>query len=435
MIDEIKKAADETSGEIIRLRRDFHKYPELGFTEFRTASLIARELRSAGCEIKIGREIMDPGSMIGLPPADALQREFDRALAQGADTEFLGPMRGGFTAVAAVIKNGDGPVTAFRVDTDALPIQERSNESHPPAAKGFASVNSGIMHACGHDAHTAAGLGAAKILMRLRDKIRGTVKIIFQPAEELICGAWPVVKSGFLDDVSRIFTIHFYSLWESGLLSCTREKGHFAISKFDAKFTGAQAHAGSRPEAGRDALTAAANAVLNLNAIPRHSDGATRVNVGRLTAGPGRNIICDEAVMELETRGETTALNDYMVDHAMRILKASADMRGCGLEITPMGFAPGGSGDPDFSSEIIDYAARTRVLNSSWRQRNCGSEDFHHMLDHVRKRGGKGAALSVGAGPGGKPHSPDFDINEEVLKDTAAFVSALIIERLNMVSA
>jgi aminobenzoyl-glutamate utilization protein A len=133
-------------------------------------------LQDIGCEIKIGREIMDAKSRM------------------------------------------------------ALPVQESSDKKHFPLKKGFASVNAGVMHACGHDAHAVTGLGVAKVLMKLKDKIRGTVKIIFQPAEETICGAYPIVKSGFLDDVDRIMTIHYYSPWDAGLVSCTRgQNGHLAI--------------------------------------------------------------------------------------------------------------------------------------------------------------------------------------------------------------
>ena len=183
--------ANEINDEIVRLRRDFHKYPELGFTEFRTASLIARKLKDIGCEIKIGREIMDDESRMALPSAQVLKKEMERAAAQGGDAEFLKHVKDGFPAVAAVISNGKGPVIAFRVDIDALPVQESFDKKHFPFKKGFASVNDGVMHSCGHDAHAVTGLGVAEVLMKLKDKIHGTVKIIFQPAEELICGAHP----------------------------------------------------------------------------------------------------------------------------------------------------------------------------------------------------------------------------------------------------
>lgn len=427
----IKNIADDINDEIISLRRDFHKYPELAFTEFRTASLIARKLKDIGCDIKIGREIMDAKSRMAVPAADILGKEFKRAKEQGGDTEYLGKVKDGFPAVAAIISNGKGPVIAFRVDIDALPLQESSDKRHYPFKKGFASVNDGIMHACGHDAHAATGLGVAEVLMKLKDKIRGTVKIVFQPAEEIIAGANAIAKSGFLDDVDRIITIHYYSPWDAGLVSCTRgQNGHLAISRLDARFTGKQSHAGSQPEAGKNALMAAANAVLNLNAIPRHSKGATRISVGKLNAGTARNVTCDEAFMEIETRGATTELNEYMYRNAICILKASADLWDCKLEIIPMGSAPGGSSDDDFADKIMSYARKSKVLTPVDRHRNCGSEDFICMLEHVRKHGGKGAVITIGAGPDGPHHSSEFDINEAVLKDSVVFVSGFIFECL-----
>lgn len=425
----IENVAEEITPEMIRLRRDFHKYPELAFTEFRTASLIARKLKDLGCELKCGREIMDADSRLALPSEAILEKEFLRAVAQGGDAEYLPQVQHGFPAVAAVISNGQGPVIAFRVDIDALPVQESHDKAHVPFRDGFASCNEGVMHACGHDAHAVTGLGVAEVLMRFKDRIRGTVKIIFQPAEEIISGAYPIVKSAFLDDVNRIFAIHYYSPWAAGHVGCTRgQSGHLAISRMDARFRGRQSHSGSQPESGKNALLAAANAVLNLHAIPRNGKGATRINVGKLNAGTSRNVTCDEAVMEIETRGATTELNEYMHQHAMRILRASADMWDCQLVVTPMGSAPGGSSDSEFADRVMAYAKRANRLLPVDQQRNCGSEDFLCMLEHVRKRGGKGAVITIGAGPGGAHHSSEFDIDEAVIKKTIGFIAGFILE-------
>lgn len=431
MIEIIKNIVHDIEEDVIKTRRDFHKYPELAYREFRTASLIAGKLKDIGCEIKIGKEIMDAKSREALPSNDILQKELERASNQGGDKEFLEQVKNGFPAIAAIISNGNGPTIAIRVDIDALPIQESSNEKHLPFKEGFASENTGVMHACGHDANAATGLGIAQVLMQLKDKINGTVKIIFQPAEEAICGARPMAESGFLDDVDRIYSLHYFSPWPSGDVTCVRGKGYLAISKFDVKFKGEAAHAGSQPEAGKNALLAAASAVMNLNSIPRNSEGGTRINVGTLKAGTARNAVCDEAFMEIETRGETTELNEYMREHAMRILKNSAETWSCDLEITPMGSAPGGSSDDDFADIVMAFAEKTKILNARHEQRSCGSEDFNCMLERVRQCGGKGAAITIGAAPGGKHHSPDFDLDENAIIKTIAFASGLILEIMN----
>ncbi len=427
MIDIIKNAAAEIEQKIINARRDFHKYPELGYREFRTASLIARKLKDLGCEIKIGREIMDADTRYDLPSDEVLQKEFNRAVAQGGDKEFLERIKGGFTAVAAIISNGEGPVIGMRVDIDALPIKESSSEKHPPCKNGFTSVNDGVMHACGHDAHAATGLGIAQILMRLKDQIKGTVKVIFQPAEEGVCGACPMVQSGFLDDIDQIFTIHYSSQWSSGDILCVRAPGHLAIAKYDAVFTGESAHAGMQPELGKNAMIAAANAILNLYAIPRNSKGGTRINVGGIKTEGGRNIISDKAILEVECRGQTNKIQDYMDKHVKRILKASAEIADCEVEIIPMGSTPGGGSDDACADFVMEYAQKTAILKPRTEQRSYGSEDFYWMLERVRKNGGTGANINIGSAPGGKAHSPEFDLNESVLKDAAAFVSGLIL--------
>ena len=428
MIETIRSIAAGIEENIISTRRDFHKYPELSYREFRTASLIARRLKDLGCKVKAGPEIMDAATRYALPSEDVLQKEFERALRQGADKEFLEQIKGGFPAVAAAISNGEGPVIGVRVDIDALPIRESSGENHLPFKNGFASVNEGVMHACGHDAHAATGLGIVQVLMQLKDKIKGTVKVIFQPAEEGVCGAYPIAQSGFLDDIDYIFAIHYFSQWAPGEIACVRYPGYLATAKFNAVFKGESAHAGQQPELGRNAMVAAANAILNLYAIPRSSKGGTRVNVGTLKAGSGRNVICDEAVMELELRGQTDDLKDYMQEQVLRILKASAEMSDCELDIVPMGSAPGGGSDDDFADKIMDYAQKTAILKPRPDDRSYGSEDFYCMLERVRRHGGIGANINIGTAPGGKAHSPDFDLNESILKDTIVFSSGLILD-------
>ncbi|MCK5843417.1 MAG: amidohydrolase [Victivallales bacterium] len=429
-LNDIRTIANEIEKSVIDARRNFHKYPELAWLEIRTASLIARKLKDIGCDIKIGREIIDAESRVGLPNKADLSKELERALAEGADKEFAEPVSDGFTGVAAVISNGEGPVIGLRVDTDALRVTETSASSHQPLKEGFTSTRDGVMHACGHDANTAVGLGVAEVLTRLKDNIRGTVKIIFQPAEESIAGAYPIAQSGFLDDIDKIFSIHYFSPWNSGEVTCARDPGYFAISRFDVRFKGESSHAGGQPEKGRNALLAAANAVTNLYAIPRNGQGGTRINVGTLSAGSDRNVICDDAFMRMETRGATTELNEYMTENAMRVLKASAELWNCELEVIPMGGAPGGGSDDVFADFIMNYAEKTGILKARHEQRSFGSEDFICMLKRVREHGGEGAALSIGAGPAGKHHGPDFDLNESVLKDSVIFASGLILEIL-----
>ncbi|MFN2284862.1 MAG: amidohydrolase, partial [Anaerolineae bacterium] len=294
MIDRINGLAEALASKLVIYRRDFHRYAESGWMEFRTASLVARRLAELGFDVCVGREVMCDEARMGLPEPKTLNAAWERAVAQGGDPAYLEALREGFTGVVGVLRNGDGPTVGLRFDMDALDIQESAAETHRPAREGFASVNDGVAHACGHDGHTALGLGVAELLMVLRDAFRGTVKLIFQPAEEGVRGAKSMVEAGVVDDVNYLLGLHLYSRWNLGEIECSRSN-FLATSKFDALIKGEPAHAGGDPQAGKNALLAAATAVLNLYAIPHHRLGATRINVGKLIAGEGRNVICPEA--------------------------------------------------------------------------------------------------------------------------------------------
>ena len=307
MQDEIQVYIDSIENKIIERRRDFHKFAESAWTEFRTASIIARQLKDLGYEVKVGKEVMSEEDRMGLPDEEVLEKHYKRALQQGADKEYIERVKGGFTAVVGILDAGDGPTIALRFDIDAVDVSESNSDDHLPYKEGFNSINENVMHACGHDGHGAIGLGVAQTLMEIKDKIQGKVKLIFQPAEEGVRGAKSITTSGVLDDVDYILAGHIGIKEDSlGELYCG-VGGFLATSKFDAYFTGVATHAGGSPEKGRNALLAGSTAALNLHAIPRHSEGATRINVGKFTAGTGRNVIPANASMMIETRGDTSS--------------------------------------------------------------------------------------------------------------------------------
>ena len=131
---------------------------------------------------------------MGVADEAELERQYARAKAQGADPEFLPATRGGMTGVIGILRCGEGPTLAMRFDIDALGVVEASESTHRPACEGWASMNEGFMHACGHDGHTAIGLAVAKVLMAIRENLHGTIKLIFQPAEEGVRGAKSIVE-------------------------------------------------------------------------------------------------------------------------------------------------------------------------------------------------------------------------------------------------
>lgn len=420
----INESAKEIEGKIIAYRRDFHKYPELGWTEYRTSSLIAKRLAELGSEVKVGTDILKAEDRMGLPSREVLDEAWERAIRQGGDIKFMEAMKNGFTGAVGIISNGDGPVRAFRFDIDALPIQESIDEKHRPHKEGFASINDGIMHACGHDCHAAIGLGVAEILMSLKDKIKGTIKLIFQPAEEGVRGAKSMVTKGLLDDVKAVIGSHVKEYPVGNIASGL--SGYKATTKFDVLIQGKPAHAGGNPQDGNNALIAAATATLNLYAIQRHKDGPTRINVGKLVAGSGRNIIPDIAYMMVETRGSTSALNSYMYEKAINIIKTSCQMQDCTYEIIPMGEAPSGKSDAAMMKLVEETAKEIGGYDILDSEESGGSEDFTYMMAKVQENGGKAVNIGIGADKiGGGAHTYNFDVNEEALKSAIVLLSAL----------
>lgn len=409
--------SDELKQMLVDLRRDFHRHAETAWTEFRTASKVVRQLEQMGYEVSYGRDVVKEEARMGVPPDDVLQAAADRALSQGGDPEVVVAMAGGFTGVVAVLETGKaGPTVAFRFDMDANDISEEEGENHVPFQEGFGSVNEGAMHACGHDAHTAMGLVLARWLQENRDSLAGRVKLIFQPAEEGVRGARAMAEAGVVDDVDYLLGLHVgLALTQSGQL-VAGARGFLATSKADVTFTGAPAHAGAQPEAGRNALVAAAVAIPSLLAISRHSEGPTRVNVGTLTSGTGRNVIPASAKMTLETRGGTTQLNEYVWNRAREVLEGAAQMQGVDVEIEAVGAARGGESSPQLARRVAEMAGEIpqleQVEESGWFG---GSEDFTYLMERVQERGGQATYVVLGSDLAGGHHNPAFDLDESVM--------------------
>lgn len=427
LVQRLERAVADAAPLMVAERRDFHHYAETGWTEFRTASLVARRLVDLGLGLQVGREVVDGESRMGVPAAETLAAQWERACAQGGDAEFLEAGRGGFTGVVGILRRGPGPTVGLRFDIDALDLEESLEESHRPAAEGFVSVNRGAAHACAHDGHAALGLGVARVLATLDDALQGTVKLVFQPAEEGVRGAKSMVVAGAVDDIDAMLAVHLYSGWPTGQVALGR--GNFmATDKFDAYFTGEAAHAGGRPHGGRNALLAAATAVLNLHAIPRHRDGPTRINVGRLVAGQGRNVIPPSAHLMIETRGATSALNDYVRESAESILAAAAAMYGCKLEIRAMGAARSAESDPALVERVNQVVAAIPGLSVRDPGPGGGSEDYTYMMRRVQERGGLAAALGMGADLGGwGHHTANFDFDEAALPLAAQLLVTTVL--------
>lgn len=264
------KTAESLEKKVVAWRRDFHQHPELGNREFQTASKIAAHLQSLGMEVKTGV---------------------------------------GKTGVVGLLKGGrPGPVVALRADMDGLPVTERvdlpfKSEAHTE----YNGQQTGIMHACGHDTHVAILMGVAEVLASVKSDLRGTVKFIFQPAEEGAPtgeegGAQLMVKEGVLENpkVDAIFGLHINSQTEVGTIKYRPGATMAAVDSYAIKIKGKQTH-GAAPWSGTDPIVTSAQVVMGLQTIVSRNvtltDNAAVVTVGALHSGIRQNIIPEEANM------------------------------------------------------------------------------------------------------------------------------------------
>lgn len=408
--------ARELHDKLVGWRRDFHRHPEPAWTEFRTTARIIAELQGFGWETVYGPELHEADARLGVPSPEVLATERERARAQGADPELVAAMGDGFTGVLGILDTGrPGPVVCFRFDIDSNDLNELHDDSHRPHVEGFASVNAGAMHGCGHDGHAAMGLGLAALLAEREDELSGTVKIIFQPAEEGVRGAHSIVSAGWFDDVDLFVATHLMAGGERGVVIAGSD-GYLASTKFDVEFAGVGAHAGGDPEKGRNALLAAASAALNLHAIPRHSAGASRINVGILDAGEGRNVVPRSALLKAETRGQTSEINDFLYQRALAVVAGAAAMYEVDHSVRIVGRADRESPSPELIPFVracfsgIDGVTEIRDDGGP-----SGSEDATAMMKRVKQHGGLATYVQIGMDTPWGHHTERFDVDEEML--------------------
>ncbi len=429
----IWQQAEELKDEMVERRRDLHRHPETGWTEFRTASMIIGELKKLGYDVKFGADVIDEKSMMGVPSEAELADYMQRAISEGADPELVKKMAGGKTGIVATLKTDKpGKTVAFRFDMDCNDVEEERCDEHRPAKEGFASEHKKAMHACGHDGHVTIGLSAAKLLAANKARLAGTVKLIFQPAEEGVRGAFAMMNAGVVDDVDYLFGGHigFKATADNCLVTMT--DGFLATTKLDAEFTGVSAHAGAAPEQGKNALMAAAQAAISLNTIPRHSKGSSRINVGVLNAGTGRNVVPDIAAIKLETRGATTEIDEYMVTEAKRILNACAAMYDVKVKITMAGAAPACFADKELGHEVAELIEEKCHYDEVVEYVDMGgSEDCGYFMERVQQHGGRALYMMYGTKIAAGHHNSHFDFNEDCLWKAAATVTEIAVHFSN----
>ena len=276
----IRKLAEKYKEQVIAWRREFHENPELSWEEVRTAERVQKELVKMNIEV---RRVVNTG--------------------------ILGILEG----------DKPGKTVALRADMDALPIKEANDVS-------YKSKHEGVMHACGHDGHTAMLLGAAKILNQMKDKIAGTVIFLFQPAEELGEGASKMIEEGAIKGVDAILGIHLWADLASGKISLEPGPRMASTDRFKIVIRGKGGH-GSMPHQGVDAIVAASAVVMNLQSIvSREIDPLETavVTIGKFNGGERYNIISEEVHMEGTTRCFNLLVREKFPSIIKRIVNKTA---------------------------------------------------------------------------------------------------------------
>ena len=376
MIDFLKEA-QEISGELSEIRKTIHRHPELGNQEFKTSALVEAYLNKLGIET---RRILD--------------------------TAIIGTLKGGM----------DGPVAALRADMDALPVQEATGCS-------FASEVPGVMHACGHDVHTTALLGAAKILSSHRQELRGEVRFFFQPDEEERGGARRMIAEGCMEGVQAVFGAHVDPLISAGSVGIRYGKFYAASDIYDVTVHGKSAHGATR-ELGIDALGAATEMVQKLLKLPEQFlPDRSVVTVGVLHSGTARNILADEAVFSgiLRTLGPDN--RKAMKEALIRTIEETSEAWGTRteIEISP---SYGGIVNTDPETALAEKTARNLLGDERVRlitEPKMISEDFGYFVDEAA-----GCFYHIGAGSSYPLHSDHFLPAEEVVPVGAALHAAVV---------
>ncbi|MEM4780603.1 MAG: amidohydrolase [Halalkalicoccus sp.] len=421
--------SSEIDERLIERRRRFHRCPEPAWREFYTTSLLVEALDGIGGvdELAVGREAMRSAGRMAVPSDAELSEWVERARNRGAREDVLSACEGGHTGCVAVLERGEGPSIGLRVDIDGLFVAESSAGDHRPAREGFRSEHEGLMHACGHDAHMAIGLGVIEAVKE--SEFEGTLTVFFQPAEEEAGGGRPMAEGPYIEGIEYLLCVHVGLDHPTGEVVAGIEKP-LAMSHLDVTFTGAPAHAGTEPNEGKNAIQAIATAVSESYAIPRHAAGMTRVNVGRVEAGTASNVIAEEARITAEVRGETTELMEYMKRRFERVCAGAARTHGCAADVDVHSESPRADSDPALSELVFEVARGTEGVTTATRTAEFGaSEDATFLMKAVQKRGGLASYLVVGTDHPGSHHTPGFDVDERSLPIAVAVLSGAI-ERL-----
>ncbi|MGB2805991.1 MAG: amidohydrolase [Candidatus Zixiibacteriota bacterium] len=389
----IKAISKKIFPKLVKLRREFHQYPELSFHEFKTSERVAKELRKLRITVKTGI----------------------------AKTGVVGVLTG----------RKSGKTVALRADMDALPIEEQTGFP-------YKSRNKGVMHACGHDVHMACAIGAAIILSEIKRDLDGNVKFIFQPSEEVIPGgAKPMIQAGVLKNpnVSGIFGLHCEPGIPVGKIGVKDGPFMAQVDDFDITISGSSGH-GARPHQGVDAIVVASQVIQALQTIPSRKIDPVEpvvVSVGKIEGGTARNIICDRVML----KGTARSLSREVARKIPALLKSVTSgvtkSAGASFELTYSPGYPVLVNHPEATDLARGTIARIFGKQAVFeiKKPEMGAEDFAYFLQKV-----PGTFLRLGIRNPKKGavypwHHPKFIVDEDAIKMGTAVLAGVALDFLN----
>lgn len=375
---------------ILEQRHWLHAHPELGTKEFKTTEHIVNELQKYGIDVQTFDDI----------------------------TGCIGTIKGAYP----------GKTVMLRADIDALPIQEENECS-------FCSQNAGVMHACGHDCHTAMLLAAGKMLAAHKDELHGTVKLLFQMAEEIGTESRHYVEKGCLDDVDAIYGQHVWSLVDSGKVSIEDGERMACSDRFTITITGKSAPA-DKPQGGKDAVLAAANVVMALQSI------VSRINVpqntlvvttGMMNGGSSEAVVADKVELVGTVRTFNKAFRNGMPQMIEDIAKKAALVYGCEVSSTYF-FGPAPLINEHHELNEIARSAAVKIMGEEalcHLDKMTGAEDFSVFMEKTKGVYGFIGVRNLAKGLNCVHHHPKFVVDEDQLKYGAAIYAQFAYDYLN----
>jgi amidohydrolase len=371
--DTIRPDIDKLEADLVALRRDLHRHPELGHKEDRTSSLVAQRMTALGLDVRTGV--------------------------------------GGTGVLADLAGSEPGATLLIRADMDALPVTETTGHD-------FASETPGVMHACGHDAHVSALVGAATLLTEAREELAGRIRFCFQPAEELLDGASAMISDGAMDGVDRVLGAHVFSIAPYGTVVSMAGPMLAGADAFELRIVGKAGH-GGMPQLSVDPIYAAAQVVTALQSIVARetSPGETLVvSIAAIEGGRTFNVVVDEVTLRGTVRWFSTAERERALARIPVIAQGVCEALRAHAEFTVIGSVPVTANVAEHIDVLEAAVAETGRAVAINPGPITGSEDFSRFLERA-----PGAFFGVGAGgPEAAPHHHHaFDIDERAIALTA----------------